>query len=286
MIIPRIKYFARADYEGLSRSSRKLLKSKRSEYARELNKIRNLQNEELKKTDFSGGRTIRSTSNLSTSKFDNAAEAISHTGLGTDPVDNYKKHRKMLWKLHLEQAEDASNTMREKMLERDLARKKLLRKRLGYAALGVAGTAALAYGGKKLYDKHKKDKETTDQDSKATKEFSETKEKVRKGLEYTSTGLGLGTGIGLGTAGYYGLKATKKGLDGISAYEGKTVKGLLKNKEVKEAADLIKRSFKNGDVRLKGNGKKALNTAAGLAAASIVAGGASKLLGKNKDSKK
>ena len=192
----------------------------------------------------------------------------------------------MLWKLHLEQAEDASNTMREKMLERDIARKKLLRKRLGYAALGVAGTAALAYGGKKLYDKYKKNKETTDQDSKATKEFSETKEKVRKGLEYTSTGLGLGTGIGLGTAGYYGLKATKKGLDGISAYEGKTVKGLLKNKEVKEAADLIKRSFKDGDVRFKGNGKKALNTAAGLAAASIVAGGASKLLGKNKDSKK
>lgn len=154
------------------------------------------------------------------------------------------------------------------------------------AALGVAGTAALTYGGKKLYDKHKKNKETTDQDSKATKELSETKEKVRKGLEYTSTGLGLGTDIGLGTAGYYGLKATKKGLDSISAYEGKTVKGLLKNKEVKEAADLIKRGFKNGDVRLKGNGKKALNTAAGLAAASIVAGGASKLLGKNKDSKK
>lgn len=126
MIIPRIKYFARADYEGLSRSSRKLLKSKRSEYARELNKIRNLQNEELKKTDFSGGRTIRSTSNLSTSKFDNAAEAISHTGLGTDPVDNYNKHRKMLWELHLEQAEDASNTMRKKMLERDLARKKAI----------------------------------------------------------------------------------------------------------------------------------------------------------------
>lgn len=42
MIIPRIKYFARADYDGLSRSSRQLLKSKRSEYARELNKIRNL----------------------------------------------------------------------------------------------------------------------------------------------------------------------------------------------------------------------------------------------------
>lgn len=169
-----------------------------------------------------------------------------------------------------------------KMIRENKALRKGL-KNAGKVAVGVAGTAALAYGGKKLYDKYKKD-HSSEKDT--TKEFSETKEKVRKGLDYTSTGLGIGTGLGLGTAGYYGLKATKKGLDGISAYEGKTVKGLLKNKEVKEAADLIKRSFKNGDVRFKGNGKKALNTAAGLAAASIVAGGASKLLGKNKDSKK
>ena len=104
MIFSRIKYFARADYEGLSKSSRKLLKNKRSEYARELNKIRNLQNEELKKTDFSGGRTIRSTSRLNTRNFDYASETISHPGLGTDPIDNYNKHRKMLWDHNLEQA--------------------------------------------------------------------------------------------------------------------------------------------------------------------------------------
>lgn len=175
----------------------------------------------------------------------------------------------------------SNNSNRSKLVE-ELRAKKLMGQRLktaGKVGLGVAGAAGLAYGAKKLYDRNKNNQG-------ATKEFSNTKEKVRKGLEYTSTGLGIGTGLGLGTAGYYGLKATKKGLDGISAYEGKTIKGLLKNKEVKEAADLIKRSFKNGDVRFKGNGKKALNAAAGLAAASIVAGGASKLLGKNKDSKK
>lgn len=113
--------------------------------------------------------------------------------------------------------------------------------------------------------------------------FSDTKEKAKKGLEHASTGLGLGASLGLGTAGYYGLKATKKGVSGISAYEGKSIKGLLKNKEIKNAVDLIKRGFKNGDVKYKGKAGKALNAAAGLAAASIVAGGASKLLKGKKD---
>ena len=37
-------------------------------------------------------------------------------------------------------------------------------KKAGYAGLGVAGAAGLAYGGKKLYDKHKKDKESDNKD--------------------------------------------------------------------------------------------------------------------------
>lgn len=115
-----------------------------------------------------------------------------------------------------------------------------------------------------------------------SKIFSDTKEKTKKGLEHASTGLGLGAGLGLSAAGYYGLKAAKKGVSGVSAYEGKTIKGLLNNKEVKNAADLIKRGIKNGDVKYKGKAGKALNAAAGLAAASIVAGGASKLLKKGK----
>lgn len=33
-------------------------------------------------------------------------------------------------------------------------------KKAGYAGLGVAGAAGLAYGGKKLYDKYKKDQDS------------------------------------------------------------------------------------------------------------------------------
>lgn len=292
MIIPRIKYFAYRDYTDLNSKGRKGLRERISNFAKALKKFR-------KKGDFSPGGGGEFEGRI---EGGGAIERIrTYRRHSYDPITNYRNVKNDIWESALDSAKDAGNRMKEVVMDESKYTKgvptrleyykmtrenKALRKGLknaGKVAVGVAGTAALAYGGKKLYDKYKKD-HSSEKDT--TKEFSETKEKVRNGLKYTSTGLGLGAGLGLGTAGYYGLKATKKGLDGISAYEGKTVKGLLKNKEVKEAADLIKRSFKNGDVRFKGNGKKVLNTAAGLAAASIVAGGASKLLGKNKDSKK
>lgn len=37
-------------------------------------------------------------------------------------------------------------------------------KKAGYAGLGVAGAAGLAYGGKKLYDKYKKNNESDNKD--------------------------------------------------------------------------------------------------------------------------
>nr|DAS54684.1 MAG TPA: hypothetical protein [Bacteriophage sp.] len=50
-----------------------------------------------------------------------------------------------------------------KKLADDLRAKKALGKslkKIGYTGLGLAGTAALAYGGKKLYDKYKKDQDS------------------------------------------------------------------------------------------------------------------------------
>lgn len=37
-------------------------------------------------------------------------------------------------------------------------------KKAGYAGLGVAGAAGLVYGGKKLYDKYKKNNESDNKD--------------------------------------------------------------------------------------------------------------------------
>jgi hypothetical protein len=50
-----------------------------------------------------------------------------------------------------------------KAIADDLRAKKALGKslkKIGYIGLGLAGTAALAYGGKKLYDKYKKDQDS------------------------------------------------------------------------------------------------------------------------------
>jgi len=45
----------------------------------------------------------------------------------------------------------------KKVLGKDL-------KKAGYAGLGVAGAAGLAYGGKKLYDRYKKNNESENKD--------------------------------------------------------------------------------------------------------------------------
>jgi hypothetical protein len=52
---------------------------------------------------------------------------------------------------------------RHKAIADELRAKKALGKslkKIGYTGLGLAGTAALAYGGKKLYDKYKKDQDS------------------------------------------------------------------------------------------------------------------------------
>ena len=128
---------------------------------------------------------------------------------------------------------ECTQAAKRKELAEQLRRKKNL-KIAGKTALGVGLASGLAVGAKKLYDKNKK-----------SKEFSETKEKVSKGLACGSTATGLGalgaTAASLG----YGAKSVKRGLENSAAYEGKTLGELLKSKKFKDAATRIKRAFNN-----------------------------------------
>lgn len=64
-------------------------------------------------------------------------------------------------------AASEESIMKHSKLADELRAKKALGKRLkkaGYVGLGVAGAAGLAYGGKKLYDKYKKNNESENKD--------------------------------------------------------------------------------------------------------------------------
>ena len=162
MIIPRIKYFAERDYEGLSWLGKRALRKRRSEYAKALKNIRKFENT-TNPNDYLLGRTFESGVTI---KGGGVTSKINHESVGNywDSAENYRQHRKGLYEKILESADEASNKMREKTIAEEPLRKKLLGQKLkkaGYVGLGVAGAAGLAYGGKKLYDKYKKDHDST-----------------------------------------------------------------------------------------------------------------------------
>lgn len=162
MIVPRIKYFAERDYEGLSWLGKRALRKRRSEYAKALKTIRKIENIKNPE-DYLIGRTFESEVTL---KGGGVTSKINHESVGNnwDSARNYRHHRKGLYEKILNSADEASNKMREKTIAEEPLRKKLLGQKLkkaGYVGLGVAGAAGLAYGGKKLYDKYKKDHDST-----------------------------------------------------------------------------------------------------------------------------
>lgn len=72
-------------------------------------------------------------------RFDESMKSIDRQ---FDVKDSIRKHEELAEKLRAKKA-----------LGKSL-------KKIGYTGLGLAGTAALAYGGKKLYDKYKKDQDS------------------------------------------------------------------------------------------------------------------------------
>ena len=132
------KEFARADYEGLNFIDTFKKNYKRNRVAQELKKQRNQINKELEENLKYNASRAKKIANLKRTK---ALDSISLgetmenlVNLASSPAEAFKK-------------KPMSNL-----------------KKAGYAGLGVAGAAGLAYGGKKLYDKYKKNNESDNKD--------------------------------------------------------------------------------------------------------------------------
>ena len=132
------KEFARADYEGLNFIETFKKNYKRNRAAQELKKQRNQINKELEENLKYNASRAKKIANLKRTK---ALDSISFgetmenlANLAGSPAEAFKK-------------KPMSNL-----------------KKAGYAGLGVAGAAGLAYGGKKLYDKYKKNNESDNKD--------------------------------------------------------------------------------------------------------------------------
>lgn len=125
------KEFARADYEGLNFIETFKKNYKRNRVAQELKKQRNQINKELEENLKYNASRAKKIANLKRTK---ALDSISF-----------------------------GETM-ENLLNLAGSSKKSNLKKAGYAGLGVAGAAGLAYGGKKLYDKYKKNNESDNKD--------------------------------------------------------------------------------------------------------------------------
>ena len=132
------KEFARADYEGLNFIETFKKNYKRNRVAQELKKQRNQINKELEENlKYNASRAkkianLKRTKALDSIRLGETMENLAN--LAGSPAEAFKK-------------KPMSNL-----------------KKAGYAGLGVAGAAGLAYGGKKLYDKYKKNKESNNKD--------------------------------------------------------------------------------------------------------------------------
>ena len=132
------KEFARADYEGLNFIETFKKKYKRNIVAQELKKQRNRINKELEENlKYNASRAkkianLKRTKALDSIRLGETMENLAN--LAGSPAEAFKK-------------KPMSNL-----------------KKAGYAGLGVAGAAGLAYGGKKLYDRYKKNNESENKD--------------------------------------------------------------------------------------------------------------------------
>lgn len=132
------KEFARADYEGLNFIETFKKNYKRNRVAQELKKQRNQINKELEENlKYNASRAkkianLKRTKALGSIRLGETMENLAN--LAGSPAEAFKK-------------KPMSNL-----------------KKAGYAGLGMAGAAGLAYGGKKLYDKYKKNNESDSKD--------------------------------------------------------------------------------------------------------------------------
>lgn len=132
------KEFARADYEGLNFIETFKKNYKRNIVAQELKKQRNQINKELEENlKYNASRAkkianLKRTKALDSIRLGETMENLAN--LAGSPAEAFKK-------------KPMSNL-----------------KKAGYAGLGIAGAAGLAYGGKKLYDKYKKNNESDNKD--------------------------------------------------------------------------------------------------------------------------
>ena len=164
------KEFARADYKDLDTLGKKRLKEYRNKLAKELNKERNKVNKELDSRieGFSSPLWERWGKDQGPTDFLNRAADDERDYLmkkarmdaSSGRLKELNRIRKVKDSIHHHQ-EIAEELRIKKALGKKL-------KRRGYVSLGIAGTAALAVGGKELYDKYKK------RNMKEQKEFART----------------------------------------------------------------------------------------------------------------
>ena len=128
------KEFARADYEGLNFIDTFKKNYKRNRVAQELKKQRNQINKELEENLKYNASRAKKIANLKRTK---ALDSISFG----ETMENLLN--------------SVGSSKKKPMINL---------KKAGYAGLGVAGAAGLAYGGKKLYDKYKKNNESDNKD--------------------------------------------------------------------------------------------------------------------------
>lgn len=128
------KEFARADYAGLNFIETFKKNYKRNRVAQELKKQRNQINKELEENLKYNASRAKKIANLK------RAKALDSVSFG-ETMEN------LLNSVGSSKKKPMSNL-----------------KKAGYAGLGVAGAAGLAYGGKKLYDRYKKNNESDNKD--------------------------------------------------------------------------------------------------------------------------
>lgn len=156
------KEFAEADYKDLDSRAKKELREYRNKLAKELNFKRNEINKKLA-DELTAAKNAKFGSEFEIS----AAKSKAHFGRNRAASEASSKARfkrlDSLGDTNSRRIQSEISINRHEAIADELRAKKALGKslkKIGYTGLGLAGTAALAYGGKKLYDKYKKDQDS------------------------------------------------------------------------------------------------------------------------------
>ena len=156
------KEFAEADYKDLDSRAKRELREYRNKLAKELNFKRNEINKKLA-DELTAAKNAKFGSEFEIS----AAKSKAHFGRNRAASEASSKARfkrlDSLGDTNSRRIQSEISINRHEAIADELRAKKALGKslkKIGYTGLGLAGTAALAYGGKKLYDKYKKDQDS------------------------------------------------------------------------------------------------------------------------------